>query len=248
MNHPSQSREGYQNLVCPGKIIFKSLKAWMRLILWWVTLKSLKTWMSHFQVSRDLDESFSRLSRLGWVIFKSRKTLMRSGKKRNRKPKFQGDWGDLCRGQGGKRDKKGQKKIQFFLPHVRYVRWIDRTTARAAHVRSRAAFLIRIPCALRRFPTYVDRSSCQAPPTSFLTLMTIFLLLFTVFLTPCSAFDHLPLDDVKFVFKRREWKMVSARKMVSAKRREWKMVSVIPWITCHVTKLWYQESPFLRFV
>jgi len=29
---------------------------------------------------------------------------MRSGKKRNRKPKFEGDWGDLCRGQGGKRD------------------------------------------------------------------------------------------------------------------------------------------------
>jgi hypothetical protein len=61
----------------------------------------------------------------------------------------------------------------------------------------------RIPCVLR-FPTYVDRSSCQAPPTCFLTLMTIFLLLFTVFLPPCSAFDHLPFDDVKFVFKRKE--------------------------------------------
>ena len=66
--------------------------------------------MSHFEVSQDLDESFSSLSRLGWVTFKSRKTLMRSGKKRNGKPKFQGDWGDLCRGHGGKRDEKGQKK------------------------------------------------------------------------------------------------------------------------------------------
>jgi hypothetical protein len=101
--------------------------------------------MSHFQVSQDLDESFSSVSRLGWVTFKSRKTLMRSGKKRNRKPKFQGDWGDISRGQGGKRDEKGQKKnFQFFSPHLRYVRWIDRTTARAAHVRSRAASLFKI--------------------------------------------------------------------------------------------------------
>jgi hypothetical protein len=41
---------------------------------------------------------------------------MRSGKKRNRKTKFQGDWGDLSRGQGGKRDEKGQKKnFNFFF-------------------------------------------------------------------------------------------------------------------------------------
>jgi hypothetical protein len=40
---------------------------------------------------------------------------MRSGKKRNRKPKFQGDRGDLCRGQGGKRDEKGQKKNSIFF-------------------------------------------------------------------------------------------------------------------------------------
>ena len=110
------------------------------IFFWWVTFKSLKTWMSHFQVSQDLDESFSSLetwmshfqasqdldesfsslSRLGWVTFKSlktwsRKTLMRSGKKRNRKPKFHGDCGDLCRGQGGKRDEKGpKKKFNFF--------------------------------------------------------------------------------------------------------------------------------------
>ena len=32
--------------------------------------------MSHFQVSQDLDESFSILSRLGWVTFKSLKTWM----------------------------------------------------------------------------------------------------------------------------------------------------------------------------
>ena len=43
---------------------------------WWVTFKSLKTWMSHFQVSRDLDESLSSLSRLGWVTFKSLETWM----------------------------------------------------------------------------------------------------------------------------------------------------------------------------
>jgi hypothetical protein len=43
---------------------------------WWVTFKSPKTWMSHFQVSRDLDESFSSLSRLGWVTFKSLETWM----------------------------------------------------------------------------------------------------------------------------------------------------------------------------
>jgi hypothetical protein len=43
----------------------------------WVTFKSLKTWMSHFQVSRDLHESLSSLSRLGWVTFKSLKTWMR---------------------------------------------------------------------------------------------------------------------------------------------------------------------------
>jgi hypothetical protein len=30
-----------------------------------VTFKSLKTWMSHLQVSRDLDESLSSLSRIG---------------------------------------------------------------------------------------------------------------------------------------------------------------------------------------
>ena len=36
--------------------------------------------MSHFQVSRDLDESLSSLSRLGWVTFKSLKTWMRSGR------------------------------------------------------------------------------------------------------------------------------------------------------------------------
>ncbi len=74
--------------------IFKSLKAWMRLIFLWVTFKSLrlgwvifkslKTWMSHFQVSQDLDESLSSVSRLGWVTFKSLKTWMKSGKKRNR--------------------------------------------------------------------------------------------------------------------------------------------------------------------
>ena len=40
--------------------------AWMRLIFL----------MSHFQVSQDLDESFSSLSRLGWVTFKSLKTWM----------------------------------------------------------------------------------------------------------------------------------------------------------------------------
>jgi hypothetical protein len=39
---------------------------------------------------------------------------MRSAKKRNRKPDFQGDWGDLCRGQGGKRDEKGPKKNSIF--------------------------------------------------------------------------------------------------------------------------------------
>ena len=39
---------------------------WMRLIFL----------MSHFQVSRDLDESFSSLSRLGWVIFRSLETWM----------------------------------------------------------------------------------------------------------------------------------------------------------------------------
>jgi hypothetical protein len=45
---------------------FIFFKAWMRLIFL----------MSHFQVSQDLDESFSSLSRLGWVIFKSLKTRM----------------------------------------------------------------------------------------------------------------------------------------------------------------------------
>ena len=35
---------------------------------WWVAFNSLKTWMSHFQVSRDLDESLSSLSRLGWGL------------------------------------------------------------------------------------------------------------------------------------------------------------------------------------
>ena len=45
---------------------FIFFKAWMRLIFL----------MSHFQVSQDLDESFSSLSRLGWVIFKSLKTWM----------------------------------------------------------------------------------------------------------------------------------------------------------------------------
>ncbi len=42
------------------------LNTWMRLIFM----------MSHFQVSQDLDESFSSLSRLGWVTFKSFKTWM----------------------------------------------------------------------------------------------------------------------------------------------------------------------------
>ena len=46
-----------------------------------VIFKSLKTWMSHFQVSQDLDESFqvsqdldesfSSLSRLGWVMMRA---------------------------------------------------------------------------------------------------------------------------------------------------------------------------------
>ncbi len=31
------------------------------------------------------------------------------------------DWGDLFRGQGGKRNENGYKKNQFFSPHVRYV-------------------------------------------------------------------------------------------------------------------------------
>jgi hypothetical protein len=44
--------------------------------LGWVIFKSLETWMSHFQVSRDLDESLSSLSRLGWVTFKSLETWM----------------------------------------------------------------------------------------------------------------------------------------------------------------------------
>jgi hypothetical protein len=44
--------------------------------------------------------------------------------------------------RGMKRDKK--KISIFFLPHVRCVRWIDRTTARAAHVRSRTASLFKI--------------------------------------------------------------------------------------------------------
>jgi len=34
--------------------------------------------MSHFRLSQDLDESFSTLSRLGWVIFNSLKIWMRS--------------------------------------------------------------------------------------------------------------------------------------------------------------------------
>jgi hypothetical protein len=36
----------------------------------------LSSLVSHFQVSRDLDESLSSLSRLGWVIFKSLETWM----------------------------------------------------------------------------------------------------------------------------------------------------------------------------
>jgi len=54
--------------------------------LGWVMFNSLKTRMSHFQISQaldesfsslqDLDESFSTLSRLGWVIFNSLKTRM----------------------------------------------------------------------------------------------------------------------------------------------------------------------------
>jgi hypothetical protein len=40
---------------------------------------------------------------------------MRSGKKRNRKPKFQGDWGDLCRGQGERGMKRDKKKNSIFF-------------------------------------------------------------------------------------------------------------------------------------
>jgi hypothetical protein len=98
------------------------------------SFSSLETWMSHFQASQDLDESFSSLSRLGWVTFKSlktwsRKTLMRSGKKRNRKPKFEGDWGE----------KRDENFFSIFFTTRAVVRWIDRTTARVVHVRSRAA-------------------------------------------------------------------------------------------------------------
>jgi hypothetical protein len=138
----------------------------MRLIFWWVTFKSLKTWMSHFQVSRDLDESLSSLSRLGWVIFKSLETWMSHfqvsqdldeslsslarlwwGLERrgtgSLSSRVTGGTSAVDRGERGmKRDKK---KIQFFSPHVRYVRWIDRTTARAAHVWSRAASLLQPP-------------------------------------------------------------------------------------------------------
>jgi hypothetical protein len=68
--------ESFSSLPRLGWVTFKSLKTWMshfeslsslsRLV--WVTFKSLKTWMSHFQVSQDLDESLSSLSRLGWGL------------------------------------------------------------------------------------------------------------------------------------------------------------------------------------
>ena len=44
--------------------------------------------------------------------------------------------------KGGKEGWKWtKKKIQFFSPHVRYVWWIDRTTARVLRVRSRVESL-----------------------------------------------------------------------------------------------------------
>ncbi len=54
----------FKKLVDPGNNVglFQSCRGLSR--LGW---KSLETWMSHFQVSQDLDESLSSLSRLGWV-------------------------------------------------------------------------------------------------------------------------------------------------------------------------------------
>ena len=101
--------------------------------LGWVIFKSLKTWMSHFQVSRDLDESLSSLSRLGWVTFKSLKTWMSHFQVSGEAAEKRGE-------RALKEGRKGTKKKKFTARAV--VRWIDRTTARAVHVRSRAASLL----------------------------------------------------------------------------------------------------------
>jgi hypothetical protein len=89
---------------------------------WWVTFKSLKTWMSHFQVSRDLDESLSSLSRLGWGLERLGGPLPWKGVKEGRK--------------GTK------KKNSIFFTARALVQWIHCTSARAVHVHLCTASLV----------------------------------------------------------------------------------------------------------